>query len=157
MRYLVISACEDVRSGVQFDVGDEFLPEPDLDQAERLMKAGCLRPISDGVPLFSGTDATTRELTDLREKLERSDGAAAGLNDRIAALTAQHEAVVAEAKDLRAELTAATEAHAVTTTERDGLAVRVGELQTALEEATRPATDGGTGEQQPSKPGKAKG
>jgi len=38
----VLAACVDKRSGKRFGVGDVFDPAPDVDQAKRLIKAGCL-------------------------------------------------------------------------------------------------------------------
>jgi hypothetical protein len=38
----VLSACVDVRSGKRFTRGDEFSPAPNLEQAKRLIAAGCL-------------------------------------------------------------------------------------------------------------------
>ncbi|CAH1670730.1 MULTISPECIES: hypothetical protein [unclassified Chelatococcus] len=43
MPYVVKAECVDVRSGKRFFPGDKFHPEPDEDQAARLIAAGCLR------------------------------------------------------------------------------------------------------------------
>lgn len=47
MRYLVKAECIDVRTGRRFEPGELFTPDPDEDQAARLIRAQCLKPISD--------------------------------------------------------------------------------------------------------------
>lgn len=38
----VLAECVDKRSGKRYVAGEEFDPAPDVDQAKRLIKAGCL-------------------------------------------------------------------------------------------------------------------
>jgi len=127
MRYLVISPCEDARHGVLFSSGDEFLPEPDADQAERLVKAGCLRVIPDSAPALPGSDDSVQVIGDLRHQLERAEATITGLNDRLSVAAGQLQ----EAGTLVTSVN----------TERDKFASRVSELEKQLEDATKPPAE----------------
>lgn len=96
MRYLVISACEDVRTGKEFEKGDEFLPEPDEDQAERLVKAGCLRLIDKDAPDLPGGSDPAVVIAALRRELAQGGEAVVALNARITETTQQHTNLLAE-------------------------------------------------------------
>jgi hypothetical protein len=68
----VLAACIDARSGKRLTAGDEFSPPPTRDQAERLVKAGCL-PIeaidvaSDDIDRADPTASTVRsDAVDMR-------------------------------------------------------------------------------------------
>jgi hypothetical protein len=114
MRYLVISPCEDSRSGKEFETGHEFLPEPDAEQAKRLIDAGCLRAIPDDSPLLPGTDATDATIVSLKEDVARLLEANTDLRNQLT--TAQSDLFDARADagklsserdDLRGQLDAA--------------------------------------------------
>lgn len=104
MRYLVISPCVDARSGKEFEAGDEFLPEPDTAQAERLIKAGCLDFIPDGAPLLPGTDHADAVVVDLRGQLARANDTIVGLNERLGQLTTANDNLEKTGADLASEL-----------------------------------------------------
>lgn len=133
MRYLVISPCVDARSGKEFEAGDEFLPEPTPEQAERLQKAGCLRPIPDSAPALPGSDDTAQVISDLRAKVTKTALEAgsqiSALNDRLGEVNRQLDQANSEVSSLRDE--------------RDQLAGRVCELEKDLAEATKPAAQAG--------------
>lgn len=96
MRYLVISACEDVRTGKEFEAGKEFLPEPDEDQAKRLINAGCLRLIDENAPDLPGGSDPAVVIAALRRELAQGGEAVVALNARIADATQQHTSLLAE-------------------------------------------------------------
>ena len=98
MRYLVISACEDVRSGKEFEAGKEFLPEPDPDQAQRLINAGCLRLIDENAPDLPGGDDAAVTIAALKRQLAEGSDSILALNGRIEETTRQHSDLVAEFK-----------------------------------------------------------
>lgn len=136
MRYLVISPCEDARSGVPFATGDEFLPEPDADQADRLIKAGCLRIIPDDAPDLPGNPDAVQEAFALREQLSRANAAIEALNGRVADAGTQHQSLVGEYQAARTKLDEATDTLASVTGERDQLAARAGEFEQQLKTIT---------------------
>ena len=156
MRYLVISPCEDARTGVPFAVGDEFLPEPEEAQAERLIKANCLRVIPDNAPDLPGNPDAAQEVLALREQLQRADNAVAALNGRLEDAKTQHGKLADEHQAILTKLNAANESVAALTGERDDLKVRVAELEGMLAEATKPAEQTEGPAEQPAKPGRAK-
>lgn len=98
MRYLVIASCEDARTGVEFEPGVEFLPEPEAAQAERLIRAGCIRLIDDDAPILPVDASDGLLVAQLR-------GEIASLNDQL--VTARHDAgklldgVIADQKALQ--------------------------------------------------------
>lgn len=157
MRYLVISACVDARNGKEFEAGDEFLPEPTDEQAERLVKAGCLRNIPDNAPPLPGSDDTAQVIADLRDKVTKTAIEAgaqiSALDNRVAEVTKQLEDANSDLAGLRGE--------------RDQLAQRVDELEKKLAKANKPAAQDELGEadqskaeapaEQPAKPVKTKG
>ncbi len=150
MRYLVIAGCEDLRTGKLFEAGDEFLPEPDIDQAERLIAARCLRPMPNDAPVLPGTDEADRKLIELEADNDRLSKA----NDELLALVAKG------AIDAGVAQSAADKSIADLTADRDALLGRVAELEKDLAEATKPSTDqsgGDTAEQATAKPAKSKG
>lgn len=162
MRYLVISPCEDVRTGKAFEEGDEFLPEPDDAQAVRLVNAGCLRVIPDDAPRLPGTEGTDALIADLREQLDRAGDTIVGLNLRL-------DQAVNEARQLASDLKTAIE-HRNTASdeslglrgENEKLAARVADLEQQLDAATKPADNkgeeqSGASETAPAKTAKAKG
>lgn len=162
MRYLVISPCEDVRTGKAFEHGDEFLPEPDDAQAVRLVNAGCLRVIPDDAPRLPGTEGTDALIADLREQLDRAGDTIVGLNLRL-------DQAVNEAGQLASDLKTAIE-HRNTASdeslglrgENEKLAARVADLEQQLDAATKPADakgedQSGASETAPAKTAKAKG
>lgn len=140
MRYLVISACADVRTDKEFEPGDEFLPEPDPAQALRLVNAGCLRVIPDDAPELPGTayGHSDAVLTSLQGKLEEANSTIVGLNNRVADLTAQHEGLTGEYKGARTQLDTATDDLTKLRGERDQMADRVADLEKQLAAATKP-------------------
>jgi len=162
MRYLVISACEDVRTGKEFEAGDEFLPEPDQLQADRLLNAGCLRPIPDNAPALPGTDETAQIITGLQAELDRARADAgvqiAALNDRLGEVTAQHGNLLSEYQAARSQFDAVSAENTELRGERDRLAARVAEVEGQLDDATRPVADQPAAEQAsdpaPAKPAK---
>lgn len=163
MRYVVISPCVDARTGKEFEAGDEFLPEPTAEQAERLLRAGCLRVISDDAPRLPGTDGTDALVADLQDRLKRAGETIVGLNGRVSDLTAQHDGLVDEYKAARAKLDAANDELAALRNEREQLAGQVAQLEKDLAEATKPAvqdaaTDGeqSKAEEPAPQPGKPK-
>lgn len=137
MRYVVISPCVDARSGKEFEAGDEFLPEPTVEQAERLLKAGCLRVISDDAPRLPGTDGADALVADLQDQLKRAGETIVGLNGRVSDLTAQHDSLVDEYKGARAKLDAANDELAALRNEREQLAGQVAQLDKDLAKATK--------------------
>lgn len=157
MRYLVISSCQDVRTGKEFEKGDEFLPEPDVAQAVRLKNAGCLEEIPDNAPALPGSDDSARVIADLRttigENAKKAEGEFNALNARLTDLTGKNDALVEENKTLRGLLNTALDdvnkAHAqrdalasdksALLDEKQVLASRVAELERLLEAATKPA------------------
>ena len=156
MRYLVIASCEDVRTGKEFEAGDEFLPEPDIDQAKRLKNAGCLREIPDDAPTLPGSDDSARTIADLRatigENATKAEGEFSALNARLIDLTGKHDALVEENTTMRGLLDGASGEVDKIRGERDALASdnsalldekktltsRVAELERLLEAATKP-------------------
>ena len=150
MRYLVISACADVRTDKEFEPGDEFLPEPDPAQALRLVNAGCLRVIPDDAPELPGTayGHSDAAISALQGKLEEANSTIVGLNNRVADLSAQHEGLAGEYKGARAQLDTANDDLTKLRGERDQLADRVADLEKQLVEATKPAAiDAGAADQ----------
>lgn len=157
MRYLVIASCEDVRTGKEFEAGDEFLPEPDIDQAKRLKNAGCLREIPDDAPALPGSDNSGQIIADLRSRLgensEKFQSEYNALNARLTEETGKNTALVEENKSVRGLLDAASADFGTLRNERDTLASeksvlfeekqaltsRVAELERLLEAATKPA------------------
>ena len=170
MRYLVISSCQDVRTAKEFEPGDEFLPEPDIDQAVRLKNAGCLREIPDDAPALPGSNDSAQIIADLRSKLGENSSKAEGeynaLNARLSELTSQHGNLVEEYKATREQLGAANDDLGAARTENDrlttlntGLTARVAELEGQLEAATKPAPNSSGDDQTdtaPAKPAKGK-
>jgi len=156
MRYLVIASCEDVRTGKEFKSGDEFLPEPDVDQAKRLKNAGCLREMPDDAPALPGSDDSAQIIADLRttigENATKAEGEFNALNGRLIDLTGKNDALVDENKTLRGLLDGADVLNDQLRGERDTLASdkstllgeketltsRVAELERQLEAATKP-------------------
>ncbi|MGW8189538.1 hypothetical protein [Sphingomonas hankookensis] len=115
MRYLVISPCEDSRTGVEFETGHEFLPEPDAEQAKRLIDAGCLRAIPDDAPILPGTLAGDAKILALEEDvtrlLEANDDlrgkltkAAIDAGAEVSAAKGEIEKLTVERDDLRVQL-----------------------------------------------------
>lgn len=142
MRYLVISPCEDSRSGKEFETGHEFLPEPDAEQANRLIDAGCLRAIPDDSPLLPGTDATDATIVSLKEDVARLLEANTDLRGKLTKLATDAGAEVANAKreverltgegdDLRGQLKAATSDRNDLLGQLDTANSRVAELEKA--------------------------
>ncbi|RSV20553.1 hypothetical protein CA236_01260 [Sphingomonas sp. ABOLG] len=152
MRYLVISPCVDARTGKEFAAGDEFLPEPDTAQAERLIKAGCLDFIPDGAPLLPGTDHADAVVVDLRDQLARANDTIIGLNERVGQLTAANDDLAEAGKNIAAKLEAA----------RNELIAATGDLNTLraerdqLEQQVKDLTDSLKGEDGPAEPAAAK-
>lgn len=118
MRYLVISPCEDVRSGKEFERGQEFLPEPDPKQADRLIAANCIEPIPDSAPPLPGTGATDAKiaaLEDANRQLEKANGELRGkvtktateAGAQVSALNRQVEQIASERDAARLELATA--------------------------------------------------
>ena len=156
MRYLVISSCQDVRTGKEFEKGDEFLPEPDVAQAVRLKNAGCLEEIPDNAPALPGSDNSAHIIADLRSRLgensERFQSEYNALNARLTEETGKNTALVEENKSVRGLLDAASADFGTLRNERDTLASdksalieekqvltsRVAELEGLLEAATKP-------------------
>jgi outer membrane murein-binding lipoprotein Lpp len=170
MRYLVIASCQDVRTGKEFEAGEEFLPEPDVGQAVRLKNAGCLREIPDNAPALPGSDDSAQIIVDLRTKpgktASKAEGEYNALNARLSELTSQHGNLVEEYKAVRGQIDAANDDLSAARTENDrlttlnaGLTARVAELDSQMAAAAKPAAnasgddqvDGGT-----TKPPKAK-
>ena len=157
MRYLVIASCEDVRTGKEFEAGDEFLPEPDPVQAIRLMSAGCLEEIPANAPPLPGSDDSAVIIADLHSKLgenaRKAEGEYNALNARLTDLTGKHDALLEENGTMRGLLDGASSEVAKIRDERDTLASdktallgdkealtsRVAELERQLEAATKPA------------------
>jgi len=177
MRYLVISSCQDVRTGKEFEAGEEFLPEPDIDQAKRLKNAGCLREIPDDAPALPGSDDSAVIIADLRALLGENATKAAGeynaLNARLIDLTGKNDALVEENTTMRGLLDeAAKEAdklrdvakgfedtHETDVAELDRRAERIAELVAQLEAVARPAANASGADQvdgAPTKTPKAK-
>lgn len=152
MRYLVISACEDVRSGKEFEAGKEFLPAPDPDQARRLINAGCLRLIDENAPDLPGGDDAAVTIAALERQLAEGNDSIVALNGRIEETTRQHSDLVAEFKAAYERMTTA-EARVAELEQQvaDGEAAkaRVTDLEAQLAAATEKAAatnDGSTGE-----------
>jgi hypothetical protein len=152
MRYLVISACEDVRTGKEFEAGKEFLPAPDVDQAQRLVNAGCLRLIDENAPDLPGGDDAAVTIAALERQLAEGNTTIVALNGRIEETTRQHADLVAEFKTTYERMTTA-EARVAELEQQlaDGEAAkaRVVDLEAQLAAATEKAAasnDGGTGE-----------
>jgi chromosome segregation ATPase len=157
MRYLVISSCQDVRTGKEFEKGDEFLPEPDVAQAVRLKNAGCLEEIPDNAPALPGSDDSARVIADLRttigENAKKAEGEFNALNARLTDLTGKNDALVDENKTMRGLLDGASaeadklretikgheEAYENGRKELDRRAERIDELSRLLEAVTKPA------------------
>ncbi|MFN3766688.1 MAG: hypothetical protein ACK4R3_14080 [Aliihoeflea sp.] len=163
MRYLVISACADVRSGKEFERGDEFLPEPDADQAERLLKAGCLRRIDDNAPDLPGGSDAAVTIAALERQLADGNSSIAALNGRIEKLARQYSDLEAEFKTTFERMTTAeTRVAEMKQQLADGEAAkaRVADLEAQLAAATEKATatnDGATGDDAaPAKSAKSK-
>jgi hypothetical protein len=150
MRYLVISACADVRTGKEFEAGVEFLPEPDPAQALRLVNAGCLRVIPDDAPELPGTayGHSDAVIAAMQGKLEEANSTIVGLNNRVGDFTTQLESLATEYRGARAQLDTANDDLAKIRGERDQLAGRVADLEKDLAEATKPAAEAGAGGEQ---------
>ena len=126
MRYLVIASCEDARTGAEFKPGEEFLPEPEHDQAKRLIKAGCLRVIDSDAPILPVAEGEGILVTQLRSEiatltdelitirsdagksLEAMNGELISLRAAHDELTRQHSTVVAERDELLEGLSASS-------------------------------------------------
>ena len=158
MRYLVIASCEDVRTGKEFEVGDEFLPEPDIDQAVRLKNAGCLREIPDNAPALPGSDDSAQIIADLRTKLgenaTKAEGEYNALNARLSEAMLQHDSLADEYRATRekldtanADLEAARIEHDRLTALNTGLTARVAELEGQLEAVANPVNGSAGGDQ----------
>ncbi|WP_296221165.1 hypothetical protein [uncultured Sphingomonas sp.] len=152
MRYLVISPCVDARTGKEFEAGDEFLPEPDTAQAERLIKAGCLDFIPDGAPLLPGTDHADAVVVDLRDQLARANDTIVGLNERLGQLTTANDDLAKTGTDLASEL---KDAHALLVAANDDLS-KVRDQRDQLEQQLKDLTDSLKGEDGPAEPAAAK-
>lgn len=153
MRYLVISPCEDSRTGKEFETGHEFLPEPDAEQATRLIDAGCLRAIPDDAPLLPGTDATDATIVslkedvarlleandDLRGKLTKAGSDMSNSRDEVGKLTFERD-------ELRGQLNAAGSDLSDARTERDDLRAQLDTANSRVAELEKAATQ----EQNPS-------
>lgn len=162
MRYLVISSCHDVRTGKEFEKGEEFLPEPDVAQAVRLKNAGCLQEIPDNAPALPGSDDSALIIADLRTQLgenaTKAEGEYNALNARLIDLTGKNDALVEENGTIRGLLDGASIEVDKIRGERDALASdntallgdkealtsRVAELERQLEAATKPAPTAST-------------
>lgn len=147
MRYLVISACADLRTGKELEAGDEFLPEPDQAQALRLVNAGCLRVIPDDAPRLPGTDGEDALVADLQEQLRRAGDTIVGLNQRLSTAGSDRDAIDGKLADALKRVDAANDQLAGLREERDGLAKRVEQLTADLAEATKPEQASGDGGQ----------
>lgn len=164
MRYLVISACEDVRTGKEFEAGKEFLPEPDEDQAKRLVNAGCLRLIDENAPDLPGGNDAAAVIAALRRDLAQGGEAVVALNARIAETTEQHTSLLAEFQATYERMTSAearvTELEAQLA-DGEAAKARVVELEAQLaaaDQKTDGAGDGSaSGDAGATKTGKAKG
>lgn len=119
MRYLVISACADVRTGHEFEPGDEF-PAPTPEQVERLVKAGCLRAVEgDAVPDGTGSDPAqvetlrfavqnlTHDLANARGEVGELTSALDAANRNVAELTVERDALKRQVADMKAAAAAA--------------------------------------------------
>ena len=151
MRYLVISPCEDSRSGKEFETGHEFLPEPDAEQANRLIDAGCLRAIPDDSPLLPGTDATDATIVSLKEDVARLLEANNDLRGKLTKLATHAGAEAASAKreverltgegdDLRGQLKAATSDRNDLLGQLDTANSRVADLEKAATQEQNPSS-----------------
>lgn len=158
MRYLVIASCVDARSGAEFEPGDEFLPEPEHDQAERLVKAGCLRPIDGDAPLLPVDAREGVLVTQLRAEIAaltdelatvRSDAGRQlqAVNETLTTLQSEHGSLEQTHHDALSEL----EQLRPQLAELDQLRRRVEELAAAQEGASG---EQGSGEAPAAKPGK---
>lgn len=132
MRYLVIAACVDARSGKEFAVGDEFLPEPEEDQAKRLIAARCLRVIPGDAPVLPGTGDADRKIVELEAENVRLADANEELRGRVTQLATDAGAAQSAADRRIADL---TDAH-------DAAQARVAELEADLAAATAPKPEG---------------
>jgi hypothetical protein len=118
----VLAECVDVRSGKRFLKGDTFDPTPGLEQAQRLVKAGCLpegaielaaksakKADADAADAkkressHAALTAANSELVDARASLTTAEGAVAAAStddDRVSSAKALDEAKerVAEAE-----------------------------------------------------------
>jgi len=170
MRYLVISSCQDVRTAKEFEPGDEFLPEPDVDQAVRLKNAGCLREIPDDAPALPGSNDSAQVIADLRAKLgenaSKAEGEYNALNARLTEATKANDDLASRCQGeldkreaMQRELADARTEHERLTTLNTGLTARVAELEEQLAAAAKPAPTS-SGESQvdaaATKPSKAK-
>jgi hypothetical protein len=149
MRYLVISACADLRTGKEFEAGDEFLPEPDQGQALRLVNAGCLRVIPDDAPRLPGTDGEDALVADLQEQLRRAGDTIVGLNQRLTIAGSDRDALDSKLADALKRGDTANDQLTKLRGERDQLAGRVEQLTADLAEATKPTPQDGAGGEQP--------
>jgi len=72
MAYKVIAECVDSRTGKRYFAGDVFKPDPDADQAARLIKAGCLEEVK-GKAAKAPTDGLSElDLDALRALADKS-------------------------------------------------------------------------------------
>lgn len=107
-RYLVIAECIDSRSGKRFKKDEEFLPEPTVEQALHLVKAGCLYPIPESAPALPGGDAKTIRIADLESIVGAREKTIVELRGTIAANTIKASG---EYNVLKSASDAAHEAH----------------------------------------------
>jgi hypothetical protein len=99
----VLAECVDARSGKRFRAGDEFSPVPTPEQAERLVRAGCLPEPAIAVAKKGAAEAEKRADAAAKAAAEAEEKArkVAAATDAVTAATRQveeAEAAVAAAR-----------------------------------------------------------
>lgn len=151
-RYLVIAECIDSRSGKRFKEGEEFLPAPTAQQADRLLKAGCLSEIPESAPALPGSDPNTTKIADLESTIADLSETIIGLRGTItgnaikagsdaSALQAKLDAAGSSYKQLSEEFGAVRDQLATAEKDRDDLRTARDALASDKETLTARVTD----------------